>query len=401
MSKRSQRLVLLLGAGASVPAGYPKTNEITDQVYSGEHVFRHSNQNYYINQDVVSTVPLQPDIEMICRTLEVIRPKRKGNYENLYDAIFKIRREYGNQYTPFKSDIIHYLKDLRLIIQSFRTDITFLPQESELLSNTLDYIEDITLEMILRNRGNESNTSYLNIYHQLLESDDIEGLDIFTLNHDTLIEDHIKNYPIIDGFQPLQDSGLSEWKPSLFNSPSEKSVRLFKLHGSIDWFWVSTLSSKGELAEFLGETVQSYRRFPFLAKVDDVSYARNEGRWVINGKDHINTEEGRPSLLIGQDAKLIAYSNSHYVEQLRRFKDSLEVSDAIIIVGYSWQDSGVTRLIDDWQMGTENKKLLYITLDEYWKEVANTRTPFSIITPLYKDFREVNLGEIITFIEDT
>ena len=176
--------------------------------------------------------------------------------------------------------------------------------------------------MMLKNRGKESDTSYLDIYYQLIGSIGIDGLDIFTLNHDTLLEDNLKEYPIIDGFETFGNSGLYKWKPSLFDSPSEKSIRLFKLHGSIDWFWVSTLSSKGEPVEFLGETVQSYRRFPFFVKVDDVSYARNEGHWVIN-EGNIETEDGRPSLLTGQDAKLIAYSNSHYVELLRRLMDVL------------------------------------------------------------------------------
>ena len=77
------------------------------------------------------------------------------------------------------------------------------------------------------------------------------------------------------------------------------------------------------------------------------------------------------------------------------------MSESIIVIGYSWQDSGITRLIDDWQMGSDNKRILYLTIDEDWKEKANIRTPFSIITPLFKDFKEVKLGEIMKFIAGT
>ena len=393
MSNDQNRVLLLVGAGASVPAGYPKTSEITDQVYSGEHVFRNNSQSYYINQDVVSTVPLQPGIEMICRASEVIMPKRKGNYESLYDAIYKIRREYHSKYTPFKSAIIHYLRDLRQIIRSCRTDNPFLPQEDELLSNMLDYIKDITLEMILRNRGNESNTSYLNIYHQLLESDDIEGLDIFTLNHDTLLEDNLKRYPIIDGFETSGNSGISKWKPSLFDNPSNKSIRLFKLHGSINWYWLHrcrTHSNKnGKVSGSDSSTFLA--RFSNIDDVNKYRKPKDESR-----EEHFELSNDRPSILIGHYMKNFEYTSMPYLKMIECFSNYLQNNDSLIICGYGWRDLGINKLLDDWtRYWKKPTRILNINNDKNRQESAEIDLTIEFyIEDIISDIKNINKEEL-------
>ena len=41
-------IAILLGAGASIPAGFPSTSEITDRVLTGQGVTRHSSSVYQL-----------------------------------------------------------------------------------------------------------------------------------------------------------------------------------------------------------------------------------------------------------------------------------------------------------------------------------------------------------------
>ena len=41
---------LLLGSGASIPAKLPRTNDITELVLSGNDVWKHSDDSYYLEK---------------------------------------------------------------------------------------------------------------------------------------------------------------------------------------------------------------------------------------------------------------------------------------------------------------------------------------------------------------
>ena len=72
-----------------------------------------------------------------------------------------------------------------------------------------------------------------NAYHD----ENISKIDIYTLNHDTVLEQYLSNADIqvIDGFGLPQENGLRYWNFELLEGTDLK-VRLLKLHGSINWF---------------------------------------------------------------------------------------------------------------------------------------------------------------------
>jgi hypothetical protein len=63
----------------------------------------------------------------------------------------------------------------------------------------------------------------------------IDKIDVFTLNHDTLIEQELRDATVdfTDGFE-LKTDTCDYWDVDAFTHPKHR-IRLGKLHGSVDW----------------------------------------------------------------------------------------------------------------------------------------------------------------------
>ena len=78
------------------------------------------------------------------------------------------------------------------------------------------------------------------IYSKLLHLAKQEQINIYTTNYDNIVEGYSKepetNYNLVDGFEYDTVSHFHKWNPSTFdnNNPSN-TIRLFKLHGSLNW----------------------------------------------------------------------------------------------------------------------------------------------------------------------
>jgi hypothetical protein len=93
------------------------------------------------------------------------------------------------------------------------------------------YIESIVTET-LRQRY----IAGLDLIRELAQSTDIEQLNIVTLNHDTLVEQFLLTNGIefADGFG--ERDGDVRWSDDKVYADPDRHVRLFKLHGSIEWY---------------------------------------------------------------------------------------------------------------------------------------------------------------------
>jgi hypothetical protein len=141
--------------------------------------------------------------------------------------------------------------------------------------------------------------------------------EIFTTNYDLIIEKALENLhiPHFDGFvgayQPFFFSESLESK-NTYDIPPISWIRLWKLHGSINWFWKKNNSGKSNKVVRLGveskklnnenelviypskEKYETSRKQPFIAYFDRLRnfLQDGEGIFVINGysfsDEHIN-----------------------------------------------------------------------------------------------------------------
>ena len=198
--------------------------------------------------------------------------KREVNYEDLFFGIGQLEDHLLHEYEN---------PAIEPFVKSFICDLPAVSGREgprELATLACNYIRDvITLEL----SKEPTPPNHLTCLVDAMRHSAFEGCDVFTLNHDLLIEKVLKKegVPFADGFG-MPDGDVAWWKPSIFNK--RKPHRLLKLHGSIDWF------------DYSDER-------PAKALTDDWPHAYNG-----NGND-LGVPD-RPKMLVGTFNKIRDYS---------------------------------------------------------------------------------------------
>jgi hypothetical protein len=167
---------------------------------------------------------------------------------------------------------------------------------------------------------------------------DFDTVDIFSLNHDLLIEKQFESKGIsyADGFGEADgDATLFNWS---WNS-EDSGTRLFKLHGSVDWF----------LFRFKKRGFDQYAK---LRK--DLDHSRDASG------DRLNPLEVVPSFLTGTTVKEQAYGYSLYGELFEQFRHRLRDCDTLFCSGYGWSDKGINIRINQWLRDRAENKVVIL-----------------------------------------
>jgi len=164
-----------------------------------------------------------------------------------------------------------------------------------------------------------------------------EELDIFSLNHDLLIERELgqRGIAFADGFGERWGDALRfNWS---WNKPGTK-VRLFKLHGSIDWY---LFRSKQNVDQF--------------AKVKaDPDHCRDE-----NG-NRLSLLQPQPRFLTGTIVKEQSYGITVTGECFTELRKRLTTHRVLICCGYGWGDKGINVRINQWLRDAPENKLVIL-----------------------------------------
>lgn len=162
---------------------------------------------------------------------------------------------------------------------------------------------------------------------ELLSQKDYNHIDIFTLNHDTVLEQFFENENIgfNDGFTASKDKNRI-WEPELFDR--DDKIKLYKIHGSVNWNYYD--SDDWEEKRII--------KIPFSS--------------IIN-IDTINS-----LILIGTYNKLSDYIKDLYLELYYRFYKTLNEHNNLIIIGYGFNDRGINQKIFNWLYSPLNSILI-------------------------------------------
>lgn len=164
------------------------------------------------------------------------------------------------------------------------------------------------------------------------------SVDIFSLNHDLLIEKQfeIEGIPYVDGFgEPYGDA-------KLFNRSWEKAasgVHLYKLHGSVDWY----------LFRFKSRGVDQYAK---LRK--DPNHSQDASGEFLDPLEIV------PSFLTGTTVKEQEYGYSLYGELFEQFHNRLKNCDTLFCSGYGWGDKGINIRINQWLRDKPQNKAIIL-----------------------------------------
>lgn len=178
---------------------------------------------------------------------------------------------------------------------------------------------------------------------------DEQAVDLYTLNHDLILEAVLLSalsfaissggQPLVDGFS-LGEEGFRWWNPGAFDDPAAR-VRLFKLHGSLNW-WLSSTS--------LGPPWPPLLRPEFAVRADRPELPRSLGQALD------------PVLLIGRFNKALQQTHGVFLELLSRFQRGLRRTNTLVIVGYGFGDTPINLLLYEW-LALEGHKAVVLDMD--------------------------------------
>lgn len=180
-------------------------------------------------------------------------------------------------------------------------------------------------------------------------------IEIHTLNHDLLLEGLLSDgrleyadgyaYPKTnDVIVAYEDSECSSEKffARVFNSNNFNSqINLYKLHGSVDSYWVSDVVPVDTMSGFENSVKvdSKYSKEPVFFKGHLA-----EGHLRFVGDCGI-VSEGHSDFLTGTTSKLRHYNERHYKVMLRKFEENIRNTDLIIVIGYGWRDSVINGIL--------------------------------------------------------
>lgn len=335
------KINFLLGSGVSIPAKLPGVGEITQRVLSGDGEMQADAHN-----QLFAILRLLERLRVhVHRRLE-LAGLREANYEDLAYIAGQIYDDWsGNRENPA----------LLPFIENLMEDLKALPKSGggrewlgTLAGQAVDYIRDIVAR-VLSQRPVSEQTEYLRFFADAASDDRVAEVNLFTLNHDTLLETCLRKLQpavrLIDGFGEEID-GIRRWNPMLYDAAlGEKTrpvVRLFKLHGSIDWnIWTPTPPpADGSAAwpdEFLGTRTN-----------------------VLGGAPTKFGRKGGAVFLAGTFNKVAAYNDGAFLDLHYRFHRTLAESEHLIVIGYGFVDKGVNQRIAEWMGVSRTRRMLVI-----------------------------------------
>jgi len=344
--KSNRSLMLFLGSGVSYDSGLPNVSILTAEVLTGKW-HAHTDSNFYPGHELdrpdAWTTRVQSFLKILKGHADAYFSKRRQTeptYEDLFFMARQIEDELmGNVQNPA---IAQFLSKLQKQTRGLCRPILPIEQEfslRELASITCDYIECVVWHSL---RANKPPRGF-DLLVGLGRSKRFNRLDICTLNHDLLVETTLNAGGIdyVDGFGPL-DGDVRWFSPEVYDKRGVR-IRLFKLHGSVNWWRMERERSGQSL--FLYASIRTAVS-PFHCK-----NARGE---------RISDAAARPRFLTGSHNKISDYRYGIFAEIHLRFFQLLRMSNMILMSGYGWNDRGINGWLSEWLSSSRQNRIVLL-----------------------------------------
>jgi hypothetical protein len=365
---------ILLGSGFSIPEGVKSVTQLNERLnkIDADDIYVHTDKNAFFieDQETQNKIIGLPERQFVESFLNFYNEEILGDdnfhYEDFYDFYNAFLREEKNadQINEFCDRFNAGLpgdygkRDPHNRINDF--NITFNQLVGSLLENPT-YYKDVGL-------GNyPPYDNFIGFLRKMTQDNQVK---VHSLNHD-LFFDHIaskvsglwEHYS--DGFE-LQGSRIygslrREFKNKGVRIPKDYRVKLkrftgdfsgkialYKLHGSIDNYIAYNLDSDIRIkrdygvSEFFIEHLPNGKEKYKMSRIHDSIY---------------------PDFLSGSTEKIYRYDNAYYKILFDHFKENLNNSDSLLVIGYGFQDEGINKILKHHYL-SENKNMIVIDISE-------------------------------------
>jgi hypothetical protein len=335
------KIAFFVGSGISLNSKAPTVDNITKQVLESAWQ-AHSDWRFYPLADCegIESSGLAANAQNLIRLVHdlieghiIQREMRYPNYEDYFACLKQIvQDETCEIVNPLIARNVDQLKA--------SAAGEYLPIRAHIYNNRFASLAERSTELIqwivfhaLRNLQEPVG---LDIFSDAAK--EFTEMDIFSLNHDLLIESQLekRNVPYADGFGEQDgDAILFNWSWNDGATP----VRLFKLHGSVDWF----------LFRFPQRGVDQYAK---LRK--SLDYSKNAQGESFEPLEIV------PSFLTGTTVKEQAYGYSLYGELFEQFRNRLRNHHTLVFSGYGWGDKGINIRLNQWLRDRRENRIVIL-----------------------------------------
>lgn len=323
---------ILVGSGISFPSKVFNVDQLTDKLLSGNWSLQ---QNKYVEiedegyKNDPRIISLQKLLQHILERYSTY--SHKLNYEEIFYVIDCLKNYdywpqenfiYKNEYEHFKSHFNSFLKPDKW----YDFGMVF--------NDIFKYFQSTLSHLLEKHKTIEG----LSLFDEIYKAKEISTCNIFTLNHDILLEKYFdKNkYEYNNGFNE-KDGDVYLFDFEILKS-GKPDFRIIKLHGSIDWYSFPQRSG-------------SYKQSRYGISKDDLNTLKNK-----EGKAYEPLFDF-PHFLSGTHNKIIDYSNSTFFELRNYFFSKHEEISNTIVSGYGWRDEGINKVFYNWLNNSKTNKL--------------------------------------------
>ena len=370
----NKSISILIGAGFSAIKGYPTGNELNRklQEFDEEPVtFSPSGEL------AISTDGRKPQFQI---------PGIYNQHQKYFIFCNRLIKEYCHRNKGIfdYEQFYHFIKSEHAKNNCYRVLCNDLLDDNGDYENYLFNIRHIynqMVEYLLRDKNGKNRyddepfkIGYIDGYNGFLDYISKLSLDsiinVHTLNHDLLFESFNRteyiNGNISDGF----DEYGSEYYGKLslenrtyhcrlerFTNRYNTPIRLFKLHGSIDYVPFYRTSKDGYMK------LDKYVKIKWGMSAGDLLKSKNSKM-----KYDMSPFEYHSDFLTGTTSKIQRYDEPKLFKKLfTRFKKNLHNAEKLIIIGYGCKDEGINNIIKE-HYDFRNKPIFII--DKYAEEAV-------------------------------
>ena len=377
------RVAFLCGAGTSVCAGMPSTNDITAQVLSVEGVMRIGSGLYCLKRDceendmmlsqpylswiraILAVAEKELDYYYTCGDFENERDtsrdeifwRHKTNYEDIYYIVEQLCAHLSSNYdNPALEALVRYVlrdEDVAPFLCRDGSEVDTRQRLLNMCSETRDYIRDVVCSMLWNIPEQIASLSLFQQAWQDLACSQ-PTLDFYSLNHDRVLDQFFQSVdiPLVDGFGGPEHE-IRYWSAPRFDAPAER-LCLLKLHGSVNW-----RSFPPDGHHWPSECVGIHMGVLDARNVRD----RTGGRYP-------SPCDPPRCVLIGTFNKLMDYSQGIFGDVHCIFQRNLHYTDCLVVCGYGFGDKGINAQFLQWIGSSPERKA--VVIDPNLRDVKKT-----------------------------
>lgn len=378
----SKQVAFFFGSGVSRYSDAADVAKITVAVLEGK--WEHDTRGRFRRADGAVSDDYSARVQAFLRRLakllnERFSAGRTCNYEDLYAAVRQLEQHKREEIVnPLVADFVQVLANaITDLVESYPPHPSNAPNAyTSLLRDASDLIQWVVFDLLSRVVTPQRMSAISEVAHAT------RRLDIFSLNHDLLIEEELKRTStrFSDGFEDHNGD------MRVFNAGWEtRSVRLYKLHGSINWY-------RAELPDF---------RQYVIPRKNDIDHLYTWDGKIINLLDH-----GQPMFLTGTTVKEQAYGTYLVGDIFCRFRQILTDHRRLIVCGYGWLDREINLRLVQWLGDQPTNQMIILhhdALDQitdkpFWRARWGRYSAQIHVEPRW--LGECDLGHLEGFLQD-